>query len=133
MLSAVPGPVREQPHVVLGPKKDCDGDGPPRDAGRPRSRPPACALYMSPLRSTGFHSQSIVADLDRAKVVPRGRYRLNQYRARAPGWRVTGAHRRRSARAGEPVESARAPVGCHATGPGWAPAPILIRPIGSTS
>jgi len=52
--------------------------------------------------------------------------RLNQYRSWARGWpafaeasarrRMTGAHRRRSARTGEPIESARAPLGCHATG-----------------
>src|SRR5437764_1330609 len=68
----------------------------------------------------------------RLPVDPIGVYRLNQYCPRAPGWRVTGARRRRSARTGEPVDSARAPVtstpprkrarrgprGLHATGPG---------------
>src|SRR5688572_26659960 len=38
------GPVREQPHLVLVPKSACTGDGTPRQAGRPRSRPPASGL-----------------------------------------------------------------------------------------
>ena len=51
--------------------------------------------------------------------------------ARARGWRGAGAHRPRSARTGG-SSSARAPVGCHATGPAWAPAgPDVPRRIGA--
>src|SRR5437764_830945 len=59
-------------------------------------------------------------------------YRLNQYCPRAPGWRVAGARRRRSTRTGGPVDSVRAPAGCHATGPGWVPAPVVIQSISRT-
>src|SRR5262249_25251474 len=45
-------------------------------------------------------------------------------RLRARGWRVAGARRRRStAYPRAQPRTARAPAGCHATGPAWAPAP----------
>src|SRR6476659_3969360 len=44
---ALAGPVREQPHWVLGRKTACHVARPPLPAGRPRSRPPARGLYRN--------------------------------------------------------------------------------------
>jgi hypothetical protein len=68
-----------------------------------------------------------VAALERHSVWASGTQHLNQQCLRARGWRGAGAHRRRRVRTGEPIDSARAPVGCPATGPAWVPAPLLIQ------
>jgi hypothetical protein len=40
------GPVRGQPHVVLGPKSTCHGGGPCAPRGAPRPRPPATGALL---------------------------------------------------------------------------------------
>jgi hypothetical protein len=58
---------------------------------------------------------------------PRGANRLNHYCQRARGWRGAGARGRAARGPVEPHGNARAPVGCHATGPAWVPAPVVIQ------
>src|SRR5262245_15561471 len=41
------GPVREQPHGLLGPARAVTGDGPSAGRGAPRSRPPAIGFGTS--------------------------------------------------------------------------------------
>ena len=60
-------------------------------------------------------------------------YPLNQSWRRARGWRGTGARGRAARGPVEPHGSARAPVGCPATGPAGRPALEVIQRIHTTS
>ena len=79
-------------------------------------------------RSRGWHADprhqgSFEPGHSRALRRPRGcLFALNQDWQRARGWRGTGAHGRAARGPVEPHGSARAPMGCPATGPAWVPA-----------
>src|SRR5262245_56859326 len=67
------GPVREQPHGLLGPTSTVTGDGPAAGRGAPRSRPPAIGFESSSRHCEGFRpSDSLTRSLARsfATVVP---------------------------------------------------------------